>query len=137
MSARRPPIGTVLALRSITLSNELAGTVREVALVPGAIVEEGAVLVALDVSVEEAEQRAHAAEAAQAELLLGPHRTASESQGASAADVDRARAGREVARANVARIDALIARKRIRAPFRAQVGLATCTRASTSQAGTP
>src|SRR5690349_22621043 len=46
-------IGTVLALRSITLKNELAGTVREVRLIPGQIVEAGTLLVALDVSVEE------------------------------------------------------------------------------------
>jgi len=44
-------IGTVLALRSITLKNELAGTVREVRLMPGQIVEAGTLLVALDVSV--------------------------------------------------------------------------------------
>jgi membrane fusion protein (multidrug efflux system) len=54
-------IGTVLALRSVTLRNELAGTVREVALTPGQIVETGTVLVALDVSVEEAELKAGAA----------------------------------------------------------------------------
>src|SRR5688572_22178788 len=48
-------IGTVLALRSITLRNELPGTVRRTSLTPGRIVDEGTVLVALDVSVEEAE----------------------------------------------------------------------------------
>ena len=57
-------VGTVLALRSVTLRNELPGTVRHVALQPGAVVEEGAVLVALDVAVEEAELRAAEAEAA-------------------------------------------------------------------------
>ena len=48
--------GTVLALRSFTLRNELPGTVREVALTPGQIVDAGTALVALDVSVEEAEE---------------------------------------------------------------------------------
>ena len=48
-------IGTVIALRSITLRNELAGTVRQTALEPGRIVEPGTVLVALDVSVEKAD----------------------------------------------------------------------------------
>ena len=48
-------VGTVVALRSITLRNELSGTVRQVALTPGQIVDSGAVLVALDVAVEEAE----------------------------------------------------------------------------------
>src|SRR5438552_5731674 len=58
-------VGTILALNSITLRNELAGTVRRVALVPGQVVDAGAVLVALDVSVEEAE---HQADQAQADL---------------------------------------------------------------------
>ena len=53
-------IGTVLALRSITLRNELSGTVRHVRLTPGEIVDAGFVLVTLDVSVEEAELKAQA-----------------------------------------------------------------------------
>jgi membrane fusion protein (multidrug efflux system) len=117
-------IGTVLALRSVTLRNELAGTVREVALVPGAIVEEGALLVALDVSVEEAELAALEAQAALAETLLGRMQRARDKSGASEADVDRARAERDVAAAQVARARALLARKTLRAPFRARVGLA-------------
>ena len=56
-------IGTVLALRSITLRNELPGTVRYVSLTPGQIVDAGMVLVALDVSVEEAELKAQEAQA--------------------------------------------------------------------------
>src|SRR6187397_2986488 len=40
-------IGTVLALQSVTLRNEVAGTVRQVALTPGRIVERGTVLIAL------------------------------------------------------------------------------------------
>src|SRR6266704_1828128 len=47
-------IGTVIALRSITLRNELPGTVRQVMLTPGQVVDAGTVLVALDISVEEA-----------------------------------------------------------------------------------
>src|SRR5437763_17075370 len=39
-------VGTVLALESITLRNELAGTIRKVALAPGQVVEAGTVLVA-------------------------------------------------------------------------------------------
>jgi len=129
-------IGTVRALRSITLSNEVSGTVREVALVSGEIVEEGAVLVAFDVAVEEAELRAQEAEARQTELLLGRTTAALASSGASAADVDRAQAAKEVATANVERIRALIERKRIRAPFRARVGLADVHPGQYLEAGT-
>lgn len=46
-----------------------------------------------------------------------------EQQGASAADVDRARAERDMANANVARLQAQLEQKRLRAPFRARVGL--------------
>ena len=51
-------IGTVVALRSITVRNEIPGTVRHVTLTPGAVVEAGTVLVGLDVSVEKAELQA-------------------------------------------------------------------------------
>ena len=56
-------IGTVLAPRSITLRNEVTGTVHFVSLQPGQVVNAGAVLVALDVSVETAELRAQEAQA--------------------------------------------------------------------------
>jgi membrane fusion protein (multidrug efflux system) len=117
-------IGTVLALRSITLENELAGTVRTVDLPVGGVVEAGAVLVALDVAVEEAELAALEAQADLAGTLLGRMQRAHEKNGASEADVDRARAERDVALANVARTRAVIERKTVRAPFRARVGIA-------------
>jgi membrane fusion protein, multidrug efflux system len=117
-------IGTVLALRSITLRNELPGTVRRVMLVPGQVVEAGTVLVALDVAVEEAELKAQEAQAALAEATLERMRRANETRAASQLEVDRARAERDVAVAQIARIQAVIARKTIRAPFRARVGLA-------------
>src|SRR5687767_15856827 len=56
-------IGTVVATRSISVRNELPGTVRRVALEPGQIVEQGTVLVALDVAVEQAELQALEAQA--------------------------------------------------------------------------
>ena len=116
-------IGTVLALRSVELRNEVSGTVRRVALTPGQIVAAGAVLVALDVSVEEAELKALEAQAALAQTVLSRvHRLFAERAEAQTT-LDRARAERDVALAQIARIKAIIARKTIRAPFRARVGL--------------
>ena len=117
-------IGTVVALRSITLRNELAGTVRQMALVPGSIVETGKVLVGLDVSVEEAELRALQAQAALAETLLGRTERANAGGAVSESELDRARAERDVALAQIARTRAIIERKTLRAPFRARVGMA-------------
>lgn len=116
-------IGTVRALQSITLRNELPGTVHTVGLQSGQVVEAGAMLVELDVTVEAAELRALEAEARLTESMLGRMEQALKDQGASAADVDRARAERDKAVANVARTQALIDRKKIKAPFRARVGM--------------
>lgn len=116
-------IGTVLALRSITLRNELPGTVAQVRFAPGQIVEAGTVLVALDVSVEEADLRAQQAQAALAKTVLDRRRALNQDQAAAREEVDRARADLDVAQAQIARTKAIIARKTIRAPFRARVGL--------------
>jgi len=117
-------IGTVVALRSITLRNELPGTVRHVALVSGSIVEAGKVLVALDVSVEEAELQALEAQEALAASLLDRTERANHNNAVSASELDRARSERDVARAQIARTRAIIERKTLRAPFRARVGMA-------------
>jgi len=117
-------VGTILALNSITLRNELAGTVRQVSLVPGQVVEAGAVLVALDVAVEHAELDAETAQADLAATSLARLERLQEARATSQEEVDQARAARDVAQAQIARTRAIIERKTIRAPFRARVGLA-------------
>jgi len=117
-------IGTVLAIRSVALRNEVPGTVDELRLVPGRIVEEGEVLVALDVSVERAELRALEARAELARTNLARFERMAAQQAASAIELDNARAERDITLADIARVQAIIERKTIRAPFRAQVGLA-------------
>lgn len=117
-------IGTVLALRSITLKNELPGTVRHVTLTPGQIVEKGALLVALDVSVEAAELKAQEAQAALAKSVLNRRHNLNQELATTQEEVDRARADLDIALAQIARTQAIIARKTIRAPFKARVGIA-------------
>ena len=116
-------VGTVLALQSITLSNEVAGTVARVGLTSGRIVQAGDLLVALDVSVEQAELTALGAQAALAQTTLDRLEALSKHQAVSQEEVDQARAARDVAQAQIARTKAIIARKTIRAPFRARVGI--------------
>jgi membrane fusion protein (multidrug efflux system) len=117
-------IGTVLALRSVTLRNELAGTVRRVMLTPGQVVEAGTVLVALDVSVEEAELKAQQAQADLARTTLIRQQRLRQRGATSEEELEQARAQREVALAQIARTQAIIAKKTIRAPFRVRIGLA-------------
>jgi membrane fusion protein (multidrug efflux system) len=116
-------IGTVVATRSISVRNELPGTVRRVALEPGQIVEEGTVLVALDVAVEQAELKALEAQAELAQTQYARVMKLSEQRAVSAEEVDSTRAARDVALAQIARTQATIDRKTIRAPFRALVGI--------------
>lgn len=116
-------VGTVLALTSITLRNELSGTVRQVMLTPGQVVDSGTVLVALDVSVEQADLEAQRAQADLAQTTLARLERLREAQATSQEEVDQARAARDVALAQITRTQAIIAKKTIRAPFRARVGL--------------
>ena len=116
-------IGTVLALRSVTLRNEVPGTIRSVHLTPGRIVEAGTVLVALDVSVEQSELKALQAQAALAKATLDRVQRLMNDRAAPQQELDRARAEYDVAIAQIGRTKAVIERKIIRAPFRARVGI--------------
>jgi RND family efflux transporter MFP subunit len=116
-------IGTVVALRSITVRNELPGTVRHVNLTPGSVVEAGTVLVGLDVSVETAELQALEAQAKLAATQLARMQRMVERKAAAEMELDAAHAQFDVSTAQTARTRAVIARKTIRAPFRARVGI--------------
>src|SRR5439155_646931 len=109
------------------------GTVRQVMLVPGQIVEPGTILVALDVSVEAADLEAQAAQADLATTTLARLERLRQADAASQEEVDQARAARDVAVAQIARTRAIVARKTIRAPFRARVGLGDARRRDSRQ----
>jgi membrane fusion protein (multidrug efflux system) len=116
-------IGTVRALRSITLKSEVSGTVARTSLEPGKVVEAGTVLVALDTSVEQAELRALDAQARLAQTMLTRREELLKHGATTLDEVDQVRAQHDVAQAQSARLRAVIAKKTIRAPFRARVGL--------------
>ena len=116
-------VGTVLALRSVILQNELPGVVERVDLTPGKIVEKGAELVVLDHSVELAELKAQEAQATLAKTTLQRVKTLDTSNATSKQEVDKAQAEYDVALAQMERTKAMIDRKIIRAPFRARIGL--------------
>lgn len=128
--------GTVRALQSIVLQNELDGTVAETKLTPGSIVEAGEVLVALDISVEQAELKAQEAQAELARVTLERIEPLSKGQAVAATELDRARAERDMALAQVARIQATMDRKTLRAPFRARVGMTDIHKGQYVEAGT-
>jgi membrane fusion protein, multidrug efflux system len=128
-------IGTVLALQSVTLKTEVSGTVVRAPLEPGRIVQAGKVLLVLDSSVEQAELRALEAQARLLQAKLERREQLSEGQAIAREDLDQARAQRDVAEARVAQLRAQIAKKTIRAPFRARVGLSNVHRGQYLNAG--
>jgi membrane fusion protein (multidrug efflux system) len=119
----RPAIGSLVALRGVTLGAELPGLVREIAFESGAQVRKGAVLVKLDTSAEEAQLDAALAEASLGRLNLERAIALREADSNSPADLDAAVARAKQADANVAALRATIAKKIIRAPFDGRISI--------------
>jgi membrane fusion protein, multidrug efflux system len=116
-------IGTVMAPRWITVSNEIPGTVREVAFQPGGTVDANQLLVRLDSGVEQAQLEASKARLKLAESTLARLQSIKGLDAISKLELDEAVARRDEAIANVAELSAMIDRRTIRAPFRAKAGL--------------
>ena len=130
-------IGTVMAPRSITVSNEIPGTVRELSFEPGGIVESKQVLIRLDSSVEQAQLEAAKARLQLAESTLKRLRSIRGIDAISKIELDEAAARRDEAIASVAEYTAMIERRTIHAPFRARVGLSDTHLGQYLPGGTP
>ena len=144
-------VGTVLALRSVSVSTELAGVITTIGFDSGGVVEQGAVLLSMD----DAEDRANLAEAEStvkvteanvgvADTKLRLAETELRRMGdavrmkamsdidldRASAELDRSKADRtrlvaevEQAKARVAQVATKLAKRLIKAPFRARAGL--------------
>ncbi len=116
-------IGELQALNVVDLSIERAGVVREVRFASGDSVEEGQVLVQIDVSEERADLAAAEIDASRARAELGRRQELAAEGVASTARLDDARATAAAAEARVAALRAAIDRKTVRAPFAGRVGI--------------
>lgn len=144
-------VGTVIALRSVMVRNELAGVVASVGFDSGSVVEQGQVILAQDdaadrADLEAAEASVRVAEAnipqVDARIRLAEQEwarlsSAAQARGATETELDRARAELDTARAErerwlaevdqararVAQVEARLAKLTIRAPFKARAGL--------------
>jgi membrane fusion protein (multidrug efflux system) len=118
-----PVVATLVAVHAVTLSAELPGTVREIAFDSGASVRKGAVLVRLDTSTEEALLESAIADASLAKITLERTRTLRKSNANTPADLDVAEARAKQTDAQVANLQATIAKKTIRAPFDGRIAI--------------
>ncbi len=135
--AARGAIGTLVAERGVTLAAELPGTVREIAFESGSFVRKGTVLVRLDTSTEQAQLAAAQADAALARVSVERARTLRRNDSNSPADLDAAEARAKQASANVAALEATIAKKTLRAPFDGRISIRQVELGQVVAPGTP
>jgi len=130
-------VGSIAAVEGTTLANELAGTVTRIAFESGGRVKKGDLLVQLDTSAEEAQLASAEANAEWARVSLKRARELRAQNTNSESDLDSANAQAKQADANVANIQASIAKKNITAPFDGRVGIRLVSLGQYLPAGTP
>src|SRR5712671_5749055 len=126
--ASRAAVGTLVAVRGVTLASEVTGLVRRIGFDSGAFIRRGEVLVELDASTEQAQLAAARADAELARATLERNRTLRASDYSSAADFDAAAVGT---------LQATIAKKTIRAPFDGRVAIRQVELGQVLSPGTP
>ncbi len=135
--ASRPAVGTLVAVRGVILSSEVAGLVREIGFDSGAFVKRDDMLVKLDTSVEEAQLAAARADADLARANLARARALRAAGSNAPADLDVAETRARAAAANVATLQATIAKKTIRAPFEGRLSIRQVELGQVMTSGTP
>jgi membrane fusion protein (multidrug efflux system) len=116
-------IGTLISSHGVDVTSQVAGIVTEVYATSGSDIEQGAPLVQLDVSVEEADLASAKAVLAEAEVAFRRQVDLIEKRVTSEANLDTARSKRDTAQAAVAKIEAVIAQKTIKAPVTGRLGI--------------
>lgn len=116
-------VGSVLAAHSIEVRTEQTGIIAELPMQPGGHVRAGDLLLQLDSRVEQAELAAARARASIAERTYQRLQQAANAESIGKLELEQAAAAVDVAAAEVERLEALIAKRAIHAPFDATVGL--------------
>ena len=135
--ASRAAVATLVALHAVTISSELPGSVRELGFESGAFVRRGELLLKLDTSVEEAQLAAAQADASLAKTGVRRARVLREQNSNAPADLDAAESRGQQTGANVAMLQATIAKKTIRAPFDGRLGIRLVELGQVLAPGTP
>jgi membrane fusion protein (multidrug efflux system) len=130
-------IGTVAAVRGVTVSADLPGVVEAITFDSGLAVREGQVLVRLDTRQERAQLTAAESQLELTRLNLDRARGLVAEGIVSRADYDRAHAEHAQADARVGEIRATIDRKQIRAPFSGILGIRQVDLGEYLSAGAP
>jgi membrane fusion protein (multidrug efflux system) len=116
-------IGTVVAPQWMTVRTEASGRITALPMHSGERVQEGELLLELDSSVEIASKKAAQAKLNMATRSLKRLTGLSESGAVSSTELEQSQFDKESAEAEIERLDAIISRRSIRAPYEARVGL--------------
>jgi len=122
---RLAAVGSLVATQGVFVTNEVAGQVREIHFESGQSVDKGDMLVQLDDSVDQADLRGLLAQRDLAQIKVNRFGKLLKDRSASQSDYDEASAELDIAKAAVAGKQALIAKKRIAAPFTGELGIRT------------
>ncbi|HEX7695397.1 MAG TPA: efflux RND transporter periplasmic adaptor subunit [Sphingomonas sp.] len=116
-------VGTLAAVREVTLAPEVAGRIAAIRFNPGAYVRAGTVLVQLYDGPERADRAAAQAKANFARLQLARSQELAPSGAEPRELLEQRRAEYAQAMAEVRQIDARLIQKQVRAPFSGQLGI--------------
>ena len=130
-------IGSITAVQGVTITPELAGTVRDIAFESGAIVGKGDLLIRLDTSSEEAQLRSLEAQVQWAKVSLDRQSSLRTNKLVSESDYDSADAAWKQAVANADAVRATIEKKTMRAPFAGRLGIRQINLGQYLDAGKP
>lgn len=110
-------VGSIIAVHQVAIAPEVSGSVTRILFAPGTAVKKGDVLVQLNDAPEQGDLSAMRAQQRLAQVALDRQKRLIESGFVSRSQLDQAQSQFDAAAGNIARIQALIAQKQIRAPF--------------------
>jgi membrane fusion protein (multidrug efflux system) len=130
-------VGTLTAVKGVTIAAELLGKVVKVAFESGTVVKKGDTLLSQDTSTEEAQLPGAVAQANLARANLDRANQLLAKGIIARADLDNAVAAAEQAQAQVDNMESIIAKKTIRAPFSGHLGISQINVGQTLREGDP
>lgn len=128
-------IGTLVASEGIDIAPQVGGVVQELFFDSGSKVKKGDKLIQLDTATEEADLKNLRVQLANAEEELGRKQRVFDRGYAAKADLENLRSSRDQLLASIDRIEAVIAQKRILAPWDGTLGLRSVSVGSFVAAG--
>ena len=133
----RLAVGSLSAVQGVTVTPEIAGTVKEIAFESGAMVAKGDLLVKFDTSTEEAQLKSLNAQLEWARLSLDRSKKLRTDNTVSQSELDQAEASFQQAKANADATQAIIDKKTVRAPFSGKLGIRQVNLGEFVDAGKP